>query len=299
MASNSLPYAQAGCEQTSLPLAPVEEMDTLAALKDQAPMQRGLYAYGVMGKSPLRRDILGIDKRNTVYPVKGKDMCVMVSEIDIGTFQKQVKNLFAELTAGQSRTETLLQLHEDVVDLLTQGTTLVPFKFGTILKDEKAAWKLLQDDEAKFTKLLAKFTGRVEWGLKVYADQQAFIQHSAQGEPRCENQVRAKVSRGTAYLLGKKMEEELKDSALARLSEITEMIFQELGKDVYEARLNKTLPQKLTGKKKEMVLNTVYLVEQEKVPDFCKQGKNLMEKYAAMGLEIEVSGPWPPYNFTS
>ena len=291
MASNSF----LNREETA---APIEEVETREALKDQAPMQRGLYAYGVMGKCPIPRDILGIDKRNKVYPVNGKDMRVMVSEIDIAAFQKQVKNLFSELTTGQSRTETLLQMHEDVVDLLMQDSTVVPFKFGTILKDEKAALKLLQDDEEKFKKLLAKFTGRVEWGLKVYADNQAFINYNAQGEPGLNNQSRAKVSRGTAYLLGKKLEEERKDTAFAQLSAVAETIFQELAKDVYEARLNKTLPQKLTGKKKEMVLNTVYLVEQEKVSNFCQQGKKLMEKYASMGLELEISGPWPPYNFT-
>ena len=296
MASNSLYYPQVN----STLISPVEEPTTRAALKDQAQVQRGLYAYGVVRRSSVQRDILGIDKKNSVYPVHGKDMCVMVSEIDVDAFQKQVKSLLSELTTttGQSRTETLLQLHEDVVDALIQDSTLVPFKFGTILKDEKAVLKMLQDNEEKFRKLLAKFTGKVEWGLKVYADNQAFIKYSLQTEPPLQQQPREKVSRGTAYLLGKKIEEELKNTALARLSEVTESIFQELGKDVCEARLNKTLPQKLTGKTKEMVLNTVYLVEQAKVSDFCKQGKNLMEKYASMGLELEVSGPWPPYNFT-
>lgn len=260
----------------------------------------GLYAYGLVGKSPAQLDILGIDKRNKVYPVEGKELCVMVSEIDVGTFQNQVKHLFSELTAtaDQSSTEAILQAHEDVVDLLMQDTTIVPFKFGTILKDEKAALQMLQGDEEKFKRLLAKFTGRAEWGLKIYSDRQEFIKHIAQIESRFKNPAREKLSRGVAYLLGKKTEEELKDNAIARLSEVSEVIFQELGKDAYEAKLNKTLPQKLTGKKKEMILNTVYLVEREKVANFCKQGKRLMEKYVSMGLDLEVSGPWPPYSFT-
>jgi hypothetical protein len=260
----------------------------------------GLYAYGLVGKSPTQRAILGIDMRNKVYPVEGEELCVMVSEIDVATFQQQIKGLFSELTAtaDQSRTAAILQAHEDVIDLLLQDTTVVPFKFGTILKDEKAALKMLQDDEEKFKLLLAKFTGRAEWGLKVYSDQQEFIKQSAQLEPRLKNLPQEKVSRGTAYLLGKKREAELKDYAIARLSAVAEVIFQELGKDAYEARLNRTLPQKLTGKKKEMILNTVYLVEREKVTAFCKQGKNLMEKYVSMGLDLEVSGPWPPYSFT-
>ena len=203
----------------------------------------------------------------------------MVSKIDIDDFQNQVKKLFSELTksagAAQSGTEEMLQAHEDVVDTLMGGTTVVPFKFGTILKDEKAASKMLQDEEEKFKKLLAKFTGRAEWGLKVYADNQEFIKHIVQTEPKFKKleEKREKLSRGAAYLLGRKMEEELKGDVAARLAEVTEVIFQELGKDAYEAKLNKTLPQKLTGKKKEMILNTVYLVEGEKAARFCKQGK--------------------------
>jgi hypothetical protein len=292
MASNSLHSPPTGSE-SSLALA-IEESDT----SEQAARHCGLYAYGVIGEHSLQCEMPGIDKRHSVYPVNGKDMAVMVSKIDIATFQKQVKNLFAELTTAPGHGATLLQAHEAVVDALLQVTTVVPFKFGTILKDEKAALKMLRDDAERFQKLLAKFSGRVEWGLKVYADTQAWITYSAQSGPPLNSQVRAPLLRGTAYLLGKKMEAELRDCALARLSEVTESIFEELGKDAHEARVNKTLPQKFTGKKKEMVLNTVYLLEQEKVANFCKQGKKLKEKYASVGLDLEISGPWPPYNFT-
>jgi len=265
--------------------------------------QHGLYAYGLVGEISEQLDILGIDKKNKVYAVTGRDVCVIVSKIDIDAFQSQVKHLFSELTktvgVAQSGTEELLQAHEVVIDTLMRGTTVVPFKFGTILKDEKAALTMLQDDEDKFKKLLSKFTGKAEWGLKVYADNQEFIQHIAQIEPKFKDlaEQREKLSKGTAYLLGRKMEEELKDTVVARLARVTEAIFQELGKDAYEAKLNKTLPQKLTGKKKEMILNTVYLVEREKVARFCRQGKRVQEKYESMGLDLEVSGPWPPYSF--
>jgi hypothetical protein len=266
--------------------------------------EQGLYAYGLVGKSPQQLDILGIDKKNKVFPVEGKDVCVMVSKIDVDAFQNQVKKLFSELTrtpeAAQSGTEEILQAHEDVVDALMKGTTVVPFKFGTILKDEKAASKMLEDEEEEFKKLLSKFTGKAEWGLRVYADTQEFIKHIMQTEPKFKNleEKREKLSRGAAYLFGRKMEDELRDYAAARLAEVTKVIFQELGKDAYEAKLNKTLPQKLTGKRKEMILNAVYLVEREEAASFCTRGKRLQEQYESMGLDLEVSGPWPPYSFT-
>jgi hypothetical protein len=263
----------------------------------------GLYAYGLVGKSPRRLDILGIDKRNKVYPVGGGEVCVMVSEVDIDQFQEQVKNLIAELTknagAVQSGTGEILQAHENVIDTLMQETTVVPLKFGTILKDEEAALKMLLDNDDKFKSLLAKFAGKVEWGLKVYADKQVLIRNIMQSEQKFVNleDKRGKLSKGAAYLLGRKMEEEVQDRVVDQLTQVAEEIFQECGKDASEAKLNDTLPQKVTGKKKEMILNAAYLVEREKGDHLQQRSQNFRDKYAVMGLDLEFSGPWPPYNF--
>lgn len=264
----------------------------------------GLYAYGLVGKSPKQLNILGIDKKNKVYPVEGRDICVMVSKIDTDKFQDEIKKLLSKLTktagAIPNETEEILRGHEDVVDTLMKLTTVVPFKFGTILKDEEAASKMLREYGEKFKKLLSKFTGREEWGLKVYVDNQEFKKRLAKEKPRLKklDEKKGKLSKGAAYLLGRKMEEESKNDMTAMLTNASEVIFQEAGKDAYEAKLNKTLPQKLTGKNKEMILNTAFLIEKEKVAHFCKHVKKIIEKYKSMGIEIELSGPWPSYSFT-
>ena len=266
--------------------------------------KNGLYAYGIVDKSPQHLDIKGIDEKNKVYPVIGEGGCVIVSEVDINQLQSQVKQLVSALEktseASQGETEGILQAHEDVVETLMKETTIVPFKFGTILRDEQAATRLLQDEAERFKKLLAKFTGRAEWGLKVYADRQTLMRHIVQVEPRFRSleEQRQKSSKGAAYLLGRKIDEEAKERIGALIAQVSEEIFQDLGKDAFEANLNNVLPQKVTGKNKEMILNAAYLVEGEKVADLRRRGKNFMEKYEFMGLDAEFSGPWPPYNFT-
>src|SRR5579859_1834743 len=97
----------------------------------------GLYSYGLVDQIPKHLDILGIDKKNKVYPVMGSEMCVMVSVVDIEQFQHQVKDLLAGLNTGsvQESIEEMLQAHERVITALMQEATVVPLKFGTILKD--------------------------------------------------------------------------------------------------------------------------------------------------------------------
>lgn len=266
----------------------------------------GLYAYGIVGKSLKQLDILGIDQKNKVYPVEKGDICVVVSKIDTDKFQDEVKKLLSEFTKTEgsnlSRTDEILRAHEAVVDALTKLTVVVPFKFGTILKDEEAASKMLQVYEKKFEKLLAKFTGREEWGIKVYADSKKFKDYIGKNELEFKKQQRglSKVSsKGAAYLLGRKIEEKIEEEMIRRLSEIAEIIFRQAERLVFEARRSQTLPRKLTGKEKEMILNCAYLIEKERVGSFHRQMKTLIEKYQPRGVDLEISGPWPPYSFVS
>jgi len=261
----------------------------------------GLYAYGLIGTRLELHDLWGIDKTRAVYAVERRGLYVVVSEIEIDTFQSQIQILIKaakNTESTQNQPQALLQAHEDVIDALMGNTTVVPFRFGTILKDEQSAMKMLEDQEEKFKNLLARFAGRVEWGLKVYVDEQEYNKH-IQATPQHKHleEQRAKLSKGVAYLLAKKLEADLKENTATQLTRITEHIFQELGKDAYEAKLDKTLPRTLTHKKKEMLLNSVYLIEKTHIDTFWKTEKSLIEQYEPLGLELEVSGPWPPYSF--
>jgi len=264
----------------------------------------GLYAYGVVGGSLKKLNILGIDKKNKVFFVEGGNLAVLVSKIDVGKFQCQIKEGLSELAKAKNsfprRVEELLRTHEEVVDAFGKLTAVVPFRFGTILKDEEAAFKMLEDDQKRFRTLLSKFTGKEEWGIKVYADSQKFKNYLVKSAPKLKElaEKKKKQSRGIAYLLGKRMEEDLKDKVAVQLNNIAEIIFREAKKDAFEAKLTKTLPKKLTGKDKGMILNSAYLVEKEKISDFQRQIKRLREKYERVGLDFEVSGPWPAYSFT-
>lgn len=265
----------------------------------------GLYAYAVVDANIEKLNILGIDKKNRVFPLERNSLSVLVSKIDTGRFKAQVEEVLSEMAQSQNilpeKIENLLLSHQEVVDALAKVATIVPFKFGTILKNEASALKMLKDYEKKFKKLLSKFTGSAEWGIKAYVDRKKFTTYTGRQNSRLEEFAR-KVPRqlsGTAYLLGRKMEEELKNEINHRLAEIANAIFRQAEKYAFEARLNKTLPKKLTGKDKEMVLNSTYLIEKEKVGSFNKQMEKLTEKYEPLGLYFEVSGPWPAYSFVS
>ena len=291
---------------TSTPSPQAEApLDNAHAQENAAPLpQSGLYAYALVNANPEHLDLVGIDRQHKIFPVQRNSISVMVSEIDIEQFQNQVKRLFSELatTAGAAEggPANILQAHEYVIDTLMQDMAVVPLKFGTILKDTSAAMQLLQDQEEHFKDLLTKFSGKEEWGVKVYVDRQALMTHITHTEPRfaTQQEQNGHISRGRAYLIERKKAEELKNYVDAQLAQASETIFQTFEKDSFEAKANTTLSQKTTGRKKDMILNAVYLIEKERINDFRQQEKSFIDSYSFMNLDIEFSGPWPPYNFT-
>jgi hypothetical protein len=48
-----------------------------------------------------------------------------------------------------------------------------------------------------------------------------------------------------------------------------------------------------------MVMNAAYLVAEGSFPQFRQTRAALQEEYAAHGLDLELTGPWPPYHFVS
>lgn len=264
----------------------------------------GLYAYAVVGENIEKLNILGIDKKNKVFPLERDGLFVFVSKIDTGRFKNQVEEVLSEMTKSQNslpdKVENLLLSHQEVVDAMAKVVTVVPFKFGTVLKNETAALKMLKDYEKKFKTLLFRFIGREEWGVKAYVDTKKFKNYLVKTDPDFKKTSSgfSKVSPGMRYLLGKKLEEEAEEKLAYRLNEIVEAVFHQLERLTFEAQVNKTLSKKLTGKEKEMVLNSAYLIEKKRVVNFQKQLARLIEKYQPAGFEFEVSGPWPAYSFT-
>jgi Gas vesicle synthesis protein GvpL/GvpF len=60
---------------------------------------------------------------------------------------------------------------------------------------------------------------------------------------------------------------------------------------------NPPQPRELTGYQAEMVLNGVYLVADDEVETFSGLVRELDDRHRSHGMRLEVTGPWPPYNF--
>lgn len=259
----------------------------------------GLYAYAVVGDRQPRRPVRqrlrlqampGGPSSGTSGQVNYKDLTLIGKVVKIADFQTQLK----QAVKNPKTMETVLTEHQGFLDRLMTKTTVVPFQFGTILKDKQAAAAHLKSGYVKYQKLLTKFKNRQEWGVRVFADLQKLKSGLGQSSPRSSQ----KLGSGTAYLLRKKQAEAAETAAQEKLAVFSAEILNQLKKFAVEYKPTKSA-QRFSDTSEPLISVFAFLVDKSKVRKFSQKLKNQQKKYQKFGLSLTSSGPWPAYNFVN
>lgn len=254
-----------------------------------------VYTYCLI-KNPIPRlRLRGIDNKK-VYQIAYQDLVAIVSQVKRAQFNRKalLKNLKKPKWA-----EEKIRNHAKVTQKVMEKQTVLPFKFGTIFKNDQGVKKMLRGNQAKFLFLLNKFRDKEEWGVKVYSERKKLTQVLGEKD-REMKRLRKEISNappGRAYLLEKKYKDKLEGKTTKMINKSATEIFKSLKQVSKNSCLNKNLPSSLSGKDKEMILNSVFLVDKADFNKFSRALNRLLKRYQKFALEGKLSGPWPVYSF--
>jgi len=138
---------------------------------------------------------------------------------------------------------------------------------------------MMKNVEKDFKQYLAKFEDKEEWEVKIYVDLIRMMDWIFETSP------------------GTKENELVQDELNKKIKEYKQKSFGWMKKQAQEAKLNKILPKESNQRKKDMVLNSIYLISKEDRENFTMVVRLLEKEYKSKGLEFECTGSKPPYNF--
>jgi hypothetical protein len=266
------------------------------AARVEAPAGDGLWAYCVTrAGEPGRAVLAGVDG-GVVERVEARGLAALVSRVPL-----------AEFGAGPLRDnlndlgwlERVARSHEGVLERVLADSTIVPLRLCTIYESEDSVREMLEREHDSLARALDALTGRQEWGVKLLADGERLADEARSRSAEAaalEDELSARTG-GGAYMLRRRLERHLRDAADALGAEVADQVharLQDWATDAVELR-----PQnpELSGHEGRMLLNGAYLVETDRVEGLRELVAELEERHRALGLRIELSGPWPPYNF--
>jgi hypothetical protein len=262
-----------------------------------APSGDVLWAYCVLRRAePLPVDVDGVASGARVDRVDAGDLAALVSRVPIAEFGAAP---LRENLNDLAWLERVARAHEDVLERALEQSTIVPLRLCTIYESEQNVREMLEREHDTLVHALDALAGRQEWGVKLIADSDRLAEaaRSRSAEAAAlEHELGARTG-GGAYMLRRRLERHVREMVDSLAAEVADEVHTRLQDWTSNAVIRPPQNPELSGHEGQMLLNGAYLVEAERVEGLRELVAELEERHQPLGARIELTGPWPPYNF--
>lgn len=191
-----------------------------------------------------------------------------------------VQAIVSEHEVAPEPDEDLLWAHEQVVEELMEGATILPMRFGSTVEEPEALVAMLEPRREAFLAALERVRGAVE--LSVRAELPSDTEPIGADPVDAEPGLMRHFGPGTSYLLERARDQRRSEDA-------AELIHRPL------AALARRSKQKAGSD--PHAFKSAYLVEEDAVESF---GQRVGRLNVTLGdIKVSCTGPWPPYSFVS
>jgi hypothetical protein len=261
-----------------------------------APSGDALWAYCVLpAGDPVPADTGGVDG-GRLERVAAGDLAAIVSRVPLADFGAAP---LRENLNDLPWLERVARAHEAVLDAMLGQSTIVPLRLCTIYESEQSVQEMLEREHDSLTHALEALAGRQEWGVKLLVDGDRLAEEARSRSTEAsalEDELGARTG-GGAYMLRRRLERHVRDVVDLLAAEVAEQVHAQVEDLTSDAVVLPPQNPELSGHEGRMLLNGAYLVDAERVDGLRELVAELEERHQALGARIELTGPWPPYNF--
>ncbi|MFI7027116.1 GvpL/GvpF family gas vesicle protein [Microbispora rosea] len=235
-------------------------------------------------RPPDLRGVMG----GVVRPVPRGGLVAYVSDVPLDRFgEEPLRRSLEDL----DWVEGVARAHHRVVEALAASGPTAPVRLVTVYTGEEQVRDLLDLRHDDFTEILSRVAGRREWGVKAYLRRDTPPPSPAPAATAAGGGD----SPGMAYLRRKKESLRGREDLWRAAAERAELLHAELGRIAVASRRHRPQDPQLSGRSESMVLNGAYLVDPAREEEFAA----VLDGYRDRFLDVELTGPWAPYSFTS
>jgi len=185
--------------------------------------------------------------------------------------------------------ESTARAHEAVLEAALAHGAVVPMRVCTIYRGEEQVRAMLAERHVELVEALEWLAGRAEWGVKAFAApaQTAELATGGGGDG------------GGSYLTRKQEQRREQDRRAALVGEAAREAHARLEEWAAASKLLPPQQREIADYEGDMIMNAAYLVDDDRAAAFSALVRELGEQYAADGVSVEITGPWPAYHFVS
>jgi hypothetical protein len=244
--------------------------------------ERGLYAYVVTWENALDADGVraACDDRGLRLITHG-GLGLVVGEVEIGRFAALGEKAGdGQPLSEESELVVLARQHDAVVRAVFAQRPVLPLRFATIFPDENAALRLLSSYAEQARSWLERVRGHREWGVRARSSgQEPDVGDFGLDEQFGTTSGGARRERSTTAQTRQRHTAESTRSLHETLTRYaTDSVTRAHGRD--------------------LLLDAAYLLPADREKAFQAAVEQLLVDLTREGVDVEITGPWPPYSFT-
>jgi hypothetical protein len=260
-----------------------------------SPVELGYYVYGVASaeEATIPEDLDGVDSEHPVELITHRDLVAFASQVSLSEFGEEPLH---ENLNDVEWLEAKARAHERVLDHVLARMPVVPMRLCTIYRSEVHVREVLAREHDVFADALDRLEGKTEWGVKVIA-QPGALDSAAESESGAGGEPQEDLSAGAAYMREKSRAARRRDAADRIAEAWAQDVHDRVAAHAVEALLNPIQNPEVSGHTGDMLLNGVYLVDDRAAAEFHTAVDRLATEYEPRDVQVELTGPWPPYNF--
>jgi len=224
------------------------------------------------------------------------ELAALSSQVPLASYSEES---LAEHLSDASWTAARAMRHETIAEYVAKRAGIVPLRFGTIFLERDGIERMLSDKGRELREILERLRGREEWGVNVFCDQNILMSSITSVSPVLRELVEgaAQASPGQSYLMQKKIDALKVDEARLALNRIIEDIQKSLSDRSDDAKRLRVLKVEAT-EHGELKAKFAFLIQQSDFDRFRDAAEKLAQEHQRAGVRLELTGPWPAYNFT-
>ena len=258
---------------------------------------RGVWAYAITADAG-DQDVSWLTglADATVRTAPAAGLTVLVSDVDLNEFGEAALRRNLE---DLDWLEGVARAHHEVIAVGSKLFPLLPTRLATVYSSDASMAAVLGGRRDELLAALERVGGRVEWGVKAYAvpdsEQPEAMRHepaSAEGGAPAGAGGRGA---GLSYLKRRKAQLSAQAESQRSAAAGAHAVHGHLCRRAADARLHPPQSPQLSGDKRPMMLNAAYLVDAGDGTGFASEVAAAADAHPE--LDLNLTGPWPPYSF--
>lgn len=250
---------------------------------------QALYLFALADARPgdLDVSVAGLDEETPVRVVPCGDWTAVVDTVDRAawTGEEAEANMQSLAWVGPRAVR-----HEEVVEAVMDAAPVFPARFGTLFSSVDELQSRIDARAGALAEYFDLVAGREEWSVKGMLDREA-----AQEALADEGTESDEDSPGAAYLRQRKRVQEARADVESWLDDVAAELHDRLRDAAAAVQVLDPTPR--PNDAGEAVLHVALLAGDDATSAVRAVLRRANDTYRDRGLTLELSGPWPPYNF--